>query len=126
MNGWRSCRGLILGGFLLGVVAAPGAALAQLHGAGILKSCEPCKIVGEMTNCLIQVNNIDGFGDTLIVKEGFDTVAAGLGDTRVPGSGNLPIVAVSGTTTCTVGGSLPCNLGAGATVTFRSNQYVIV
>ncbi|HJQ83014.1 MAG TPA: hypothetical protein VKA21_02990, partial [Candidatus Binatia bacterium] len=104
-----------------------GPAWAQLHGAGILKSCEPCKIVGEMTNCLIQVQNIDGFQDTLTLKEGFDTVASGTGPVRVPlVSGNLPIVAVSGTTTCTVGGSLPCDIGPGAAVTFRSNQYVIL
>ena len=105
--------------------ATVGTARAQLHGAGILKSCEPCKTVGEITNCLIQVRNIDGFGDTLIVKQGFDTVASGGGPVRVPASGNLPIIAVSGTTTCTVGGSLPCDIGPSAAVTFRSNEYVI-
>jgi hypothetical protein len=98
---------------------------AALHGIGVAKSCTNPKLVGQKTDCSITaLNNTDTFGDSLTVTGMFDIVKGTVREPPV--SGNLPIVAVSGTTTCVVAGSFPCTLGVGATVTVRSNQYVIL
>src|SRR5678816_1597211 len=122
-------------------------AFAQLHGAGILKSCTSPVIVcdndadcsgatGECqqnkcdtsglhaTSCIIQVTNLDGFGDTIRVNSAFDLISNTGGPTRNPAVGNLQIIAVSGTTTCVVGGTLPCDLqSTNSSVTFASSGY---
>jgi len=122
-------------------------AFGQLHGAGILKSCTSPVIVcdndaecsgasGECqenkcdtsglhaTSCIIQVTNLDGFGDTIRVNSAFDLISNTGGPTRNPAAGNLQIIAVSGTTTCVVGGALPCDLqSTNSSVTFASSGY---
>ena len=102
-----------------------GQAVAQFHGAGIVKQCEVSK-VGDTTRCNIRVSSLDEFDDDIRVLEAYDEIDSAEGTVRDPESGNLPIVAVSGPTTCEVGGSLPCELlEEGASVTFASEGYVI-
>jgi len=113
---------------LAALLAFPSSkALAQIisHGISQAKGCNNPKLVGQATFCEITATNNDGFLDTITIKEMFDIVQASPGNVRVPAAGNLPIVFVSGTTTCVVAGSFPCNLGPGASVTVRSNAYVI-
>ncbi len=133
--------------FSLGLLLLlPQAAQAQLHGASIGKACQGpkkiCAVNGDCpdaasctgvgicsstlaertTDCIFQVTNVDQFSDTLRILAAEDVVKPTLpGETTVP----VTITAVSGTTTCTVGGTLPCDLSPGASVTFRSNSYVI-
>ena len=96
--------------------------------------CQPsecCTATGadNKTQCMFHVVNNDGCGDTLQLVDAHDVIqTANGGSSRVPGGGSLPITAVTNgslRTTCVTGGPVPCNLGAGDTVTFLSNEYVI-
>ena len=111
----------------------PTVAMAQFfHGAAVQKQCAPIAKVGDTTNCLIRVSNIDEFGDTVRVVEGFDIVDVGGDNVRVPAAGNLTIVVVDAGVVCAAGPSLPCDLpglvqpgGSGLGVTFQQNTYVV-
>ena len=142
------CPSFIAALALTALVFSSEIARAQklLHGGQVLKGCVgPKKVCGtdancpdssscsglgictstpaeRMTQCTIEFENVDEFGDTLRILSATDAIRPGPGETLIT---NLLISAVTGTTTCTVGGSLPCDVGAGATVSFLSNQYVI-
>jgi hypothetical protein len=83
-------------------------------------------------DCLFTVRNNDGFGDSLTVLEATDTVTNGTG---APNTSNAILVAATtGTVTgpgCDAGSDIgsvvteTCTLAFGASISFRSNFYVV-
>ena len=83
-------------------------------------------------DCIFTVRNMDGFGDSLTVLEATDMVTNGTG---APNSSNaILVVSTTGTVSgpgCDAGSDIgsvvteTCTLASGASISFRSNFYVV-